>query len=238
MIDNFLRPPRGLSEVVADTLRGLGALSVILAAVFFELTDAGVIAFTLPGLVAPRFIGIKPWPDIMLSVTLLVAAWSSVLDLYTRITWWDLVVHFFCVGVLAVGCYLFLARLRIVPTPFTSGFTSPGGVILTTTFGLALGSLWEMVEWLGYAYITSDIYVTYEDTISDMATGGLGALGMGFAVAYLPLLHTAHPTSASAPPMSEGKSRLNRQRSTDRDSDPGSSSSMVCRVSPEKDLLD
>lgn len=147
MIDNFLRPPRGLSEVVADALRGIGVLSVILAAVFFELTDAGVIAFTLPGLVAPRFIGMKPWPDIMLSVTLLVAAWSSVLDLYTRIAWWDLVVHFFCAGVLAVGCYLFLARLRIVPTPFTSGFTSPGGVILTTTFGLALGSLWEMVEW-------------------------------------------------------------------------------------------
>lgn len=188
MIDNFLRPPRGTGEVAADALRVCGVLSVVLALFLFQLTDAGILAFTLPGLIGPRFIGLKPGADIMISVVLLIAAWSNVFELYTMIAWWDLVVHFFCGGVLAMGGYLFLARLEIVPTPFTKRFTPAAGLVLTTVLGLALGSLWEMVEWLGYTYITPDIHVTYQDTIGDMVAGGLGALCLGFAVAYRPLL--------------------------------------------------
>lgn len=195
MIDNFLRPPRGLGELVADGLRGMGILSLVFAAVFLELTDAGIFAFTLPGLLAPRFIGMRPWADAFLSGTLLVAAWSNILDLYGRIGWWDLVVHFFCAGTLAVGSYLFLARLRMVPVPFTTYFTPAAGIVLTTAFGLALGGLWEMVEWLGYTYITPDIHVTYQDTIGDMAAGGLGALCMSLGVAYLPLVRPVPGTS-------------------------------------------
>lgn len=192
MIDDFLRPPRGRGEVSADALRGVGVLSIVFAAVFFELTDAGIMAFTLPGLILPRFIGMKAWADSLVSVTLLIAAWSNVFGLYEAISWWDLVVHFFCAGVLAVGCYLFLARRGIVPLPFTAEFTPTTGIVLTTAFGLALSALWEMVEWLGYTYITRDIHVTYDDTISDMAWGGLGALCLGFVVGYLPLLRTPH----------------------------------------------
>lgn len=188
MIENFLRPPQSLLEVAADALRVLGMLSVVIAAVFFELTDAGVVAFTLPGLVAPRFIGMRAWPDIVLSSTLLVAAWSNVFDLYTTIWWWDNVVHFVCGGVLAAALYLLFAHLRIVAAPGAEGFTATAAIVLTTMFGLALSALWEMVEWFGYAYITEEIYVTYADTISDMAAGGLGALGAGCAVAFLTLL--------------------------------------------------
>lgn len=189
MIENFLRVPQSLPEVAADALRVLGAFSVVIAAVFFELTDAGVVAFTLPGLVAPRFIGTRAWPDIVLSSTLLIAAWSNVFDLYTNIWWWDGFVHFVGGGVLAAALYLLLAHWRIVAAPGAAGFTATAAIVLTTMFGLALSALWEMVEWLGYAYITEQIHVTYTDTISDLAAGGLGALGAGCAVAFLPLLH-------------------------------------------------
>lgn len=188
MIDNFLRPPRGVAEHTADALRVVGLLSLVLAALFLELTDAGIIAFTLPGLLAPRFIGMRPWPDIMISVTLLVAAWSNLFDLYARISWWDLVVHFFCAGVLAVGCYLLFTYLRIVPAPSSAEFTPRIGIVLTTAFGLALSALWEMIEWVGYTFITADIHVTYDDTITDMIAGGLGALVLSPALAYCRLL--------------------------------------------------
>lgn len=222
MIDNFLRPPRGPSELVADALRGFGLFSVVFAFAFLDLTDAGIFAFTLPGLLLPRFIGIKAWPDIVFSVTLLVAAWSNILDLYTRIAWWDLVVHFACAGVLAVGCYLFLARLRIVATPFTPRFTRRAGVVLTTAFGLALGALWEMIEWFGYRFITPDIHVTYEDTIGDMAAGGLGAFFLGFVVAFVPLVRDSPSTLTSEPRTSKGESHFHYQRSSGRNGDPAS----------------
>jgi len=190
LIENFLRRPRGLVEVGADVLRALAAVSVIVAAVLFDLTDAGVIAFTLPGVVAPRFLGMRAWVDISLTTVLLVAAWSNVFELYTSLVGWDLVVHFICGGFLAAVLYLLLAQLRIVPVPAASSFTPAGGIILTTTLGLALSALWEVIEWLGYAYISTDIYVSYDDTIGDLVAGGTGALAAGIIVAFVPLLRT------------------------------------------------
>ena len=188
MIEIFLRPPRTAAEVGADVLRGVGILSVIVAAIFFEWTDAGIVAFALPGLFIPRFIGMVPWADAVVSATLLVAAWSNVFDLYARISWWDLVVHFTGAGVLGAVSYLLLARLGVVAGPSERGFTPTGAVVITAMSGLALGALWELVEWVGYAYISEEIFVTYNDTIGDLAVGGLGALCAGFVVAFIPLL--------------------------------------------------
>lgn len=192
MIENFLRPAQSLAEVGADLLRGIGVLSVVVAAVFFDLTDAGILAFTLPGLFVPRFIGMLSWADITLSTTLLVAAWSNVFDLYTSIPWWDVPVHIVCAGVLAATLYLLLVQLQILAVPGTSRVTFTAGIVLTTSLGLALSALWEMVEWFGYTYITDDIHVTYQDTMADMAAGGLGALCAGFALGFLPLLRPTH----------------------------------------------
>ncbi|HIX00203.1 MAG TPA: hypothetical protein H9871_08680, partial [Candidatus Nesterenkonia stercoripullorum] len=59
-------------------------------------------------------------------------------------------------------------------------------IIHTTTIGLAISALWEMVEWIGFELFTEDIYTTYDDTIGDMAAGGLGALVAGILLAVAP----------------------------------------------------
>ncbi|EYT63423.1 hypothetical protein H483_0108400 [Dietzia sp. UCD-THP] len=199
MIDNFLRPAENRARMGADALRILGTLSVLVALLLHGLTDAAIVAFALPGLMLPRFVGMRPWADSAVSVTLLVAAWSNVFDLYTRIWWWDIVVHFVCAGALAVVTYLFLAHRGIVPATADGGVPAVAAVVLTTAFGLALGALWEMVEWFGYTYLTDRIYVTLDDTIGDMAAGGLGALAAGLLLAYGPRLWdpTALPTRRS-----------------------------------------
>ncbi|MBB1031035.1 hypothetical protein G6027_09070 [Dietzia sp. SLG310A2-38A2] len=199
MIDNFLRPAESRARMAADALRILGTLSVLVALLLHGLTDAAIVAFALPGLMLPRFVGMRPWADTAVSVTVLVAAWSNVFDLYTRIWWWDIVVHFVCAGALAVVTYLFLAHRGIVPTPGDRGVPAVAAVVLTTTFGLALGALWEMVEWFGYAYLTDRIYVTLDDTIGDMAAGGLGALAAGLLLAHGPrvLMPTVLPRRES-----------------------------------------
>jgi hypothetical protein len=200
MIDNFLRPAETASQMWADALRILGTVGVFVALVLHGLTDAAIVAFALPGLMLPRFIGMRPWADAAVSTTLLVAAWSNVFDLYTQVWWWDIVVHTVCAAALAAMTYLLLAHRSIVAPPATPGFTAAGAVVLTTTFGLALGAVWEMIEWFGHAYLTEEIFVTLDDTIGDMAAGGLGALGVGCLLAVRPqlLMPTALPTSESS----------------------------------------
>lgn len=186
MIENFLRRPRTAAEIVADGVRAFGFLSVFIAAFWFDLTDAGVLAFALPGLMIPRFVGVRAGVDIGFCLTLLVAAWSNVFDLYTRIAWWDLAVHFVCTAMIAALVYLWLSRLGVVASLGRNAVF--GAVLITTMLGLALSSLWEMIEWIGHAYISDEIFVDYGDTISDMAVGGLGALLAGVVVSSVRLL--------------------------------------------------
>lgn len=192
MIENFLRRPRTAAEFVADAVRAFGLLSVFIAAVWFDLTDAGVLAFALPGLMIPRFVGVRAGLDIGFCLTLLVAAWSNVFDLYTRIAWWDLVLHFVCTAAIAGMVYLCLNRWGIVASSGRRG--AFGAVLITTMLGLALSALWEMVEWIGHAYISDEIFVAYDDTISDMAVGGLGALLVGVVLACVEKIRDGAPS--------------------------------------------
>lgn len=188
MIRRFLQPPRGAGEWIADGIRVLGPLSVIAGFVWWTPASAGVLALTLIGLVLPRFAGVRPGFDIVFCVTVLVAAWSNVLLLYETVPGWDLVVHFACTGVIAAMGYLLLARLGLVPLPDAPGTRPATPIVVVTSLGLALSAVWEMLEWIGWRYISDAIFVAYEDTIGDMAAGGLGGLLAGVLVARVRLL--------------------------------------------------
>jgi hypothetical protein len=193
MVDRFLRPPSGPAELAADALRVIAGIGVVVAAVFFGPTDAGVLAFVLPGLLLPRLLGVRAGFDLVYSAVPLVAGWSNVLDLYTSVAWWDVVVHLTCTAVIALMLYLLLAEFGIVPPPARAGSAEARppratAVVLTAALGLAVSALWEMVEWFGHAFISSEIFVEYDDTIGDMAVGGLGAVMAGVVLARVRLL--------------------------------------------------
>src|SRR5690606_29559770 len=90
-------------------------------------------------------------------------------------------------GILAAMLYLLLSRWAIVPRPESADFTSRVPIVIVTALGLAISAMWAMVEWLGYRFITEEIFVAYEDTIADMAMGGFGALAAGILIAYVRL---------------------------------------------------
>lgn len=184
MIENFLRRPQTPAELTADLLRAFGVFSVLFAAVFFDPTDAGILAFVLPAVFAPRFLGTRAGADITVSLTVLIAAWSNVWGLYESVPGWDLAVHFVCTGVLAASLCLLLGRVQTLPAPRSALAVTALGVTLTTTFGLALSAIWEMVEWVGFTYVAQGINVEYTDTIGDMAAGGLGALCSGLFLMF------------------------------------------------------
>jgi hypothetical protein len=178
VIENFLRPPRSVGEYLADLLRVLGFVSVGVAAIWFSPTDAGILAFALPALLVPRFLGVRTGFDLIYGVTVLVAAWSNVLDLYTTVGWWDVPVHLVCTGALTAVLYVALERFDVIPA---QPVLARRRLVLMPALGLAIGALWEMVEWLGFTLISDTIVVAYQDTIGDLAVGGLGALLTGIA---------------------------------------------------------
>lgn len=188
MIERFLTPPHGLGAWMADGVRLVGVLGVVAALIWWAPGDAGIVALSLIALVVPRFAGVRPGFDIAFCVTVLVAAWSNVLDLYESIAVWDLVVHFVCTGMLAAIAYVMLTRLELVPDPLADSTRRATPVLLVTVLGLALSAMWEMLEWVGRTLLAPDIFVTYQDTIGDMAAGGLGALVAGFVVSRIRLM--------------------------------------------------
>lgn len=187
MRENFLRRPQGFGQILADLVRVLGAVSVVVAAIWWSATDAGVLALALPALLIPRFLNAATGFDLVYGVTILVAAWSNVADLYTRVAGWDLVVHFACTGVIATVTFVALVRTGILAVPRTGRFSVPSILVLFTVLGLAASAVWEMIEWLGKTFISSDIFVTYNDTIGDMAIGAAGALVAGVLARVLPI---------------------------------------------------
>ncbi|MET0303604.1 MAG: hypothetical protein ABW040_06105 [Microbacteriaceae bacterium] len=183
MKQRFLHPPSSVAEVLADLLRIAGLVSVVVAAIAWTASDAGVLAFVLLGLVIPRFLGMRALLDVLSGATLLVAGWSSVIDVYSRIGWWDLAVHFLGGGVVAAMSYLLFVRLGWLPGPRQT--TAVAVVVLATVIGLAGGAVWELLEWLGHTFIDSAIFVDYDDTIGDMALGGLGSVAAGVLLVLL-----------------------------------------------------
>jgi hypothetical protein len=192
VITTFLRPPHSVGQIVADGIRVLGVLSLVAAFVWCGPVEVAVFALALLGLVVPRFLGIRAAFDIGFGLIVLIAAWSNVFDLYTRVPGWDIVIHFIANGLTAAVLYvLFIRLLSRDAGGGTTEFPSWAAIVLTTAFGLAAGVVWEFGEWVGHTYIDSAIFVNYDDTIGDLAAGALGAIVAGTVLRYL----MAHNTS-------------------------------------------
>ena len=101
------------------------------------------------------------------------------LDLYARYWWFDRVLHagtIFAVT-LWLGVNLFAAGLR-PPTPILS-------FILLASVGMALGSLWEVVEWQFNKMMPADVIKGKDDMVKDIImdiAGSLFAAGVAMAL--------------------------------------------------------
>ena len=183
----FLQWPRTAGEFAADGVRIVAVLSVLAGAIWWTPTDAGILAFALPATLLPRFLRVRAGFDIVYGVTVLVAAWSNVFDLYTSVAWWDLAVHFVATGVLAAMLCVLMGRWGVVPWEPETRSPRRVPLVVVPVLALALSALWEMVEWFGYTFISEDIFVAYADTIGDMAVGGLGGVVAGAVIAVVPV---------------------------------------------------
>jgi hypothetical protein len=178
VIETFLRPPVTPAQWAADAVRALGTVGVVAAGLGWGAVEFWVCALALLGVFASRFLGLRPALDIALGVSLVVAAWSSVLDLYAAVSGWDLVVHFATTGLLAAALVVMAERAGIVPP----GVPRSARAVLTTAFGVTAAVVWEIAEWVGHNFVDPQIYVGYNDTVGDLLAGAAGSLLAGLTL--------------------------------------------------------
>ena len=116
-----------------------------------------------------------PW-EVATSAACLIAAISSYLLLFERISWWDIPVHAVLNGLLAV----LVARVLRSPQP------SAAEVIVT---GTVLAVVWELMELAGHHWVDSSVYVAPADTALDL----LAAVGGSVVAALLWRRHRPRP---------------------------------------------
>jgi hypothetical protein len=197
VVQTLRRRPGTPAEFAADGVRLLGPISLVSALIIFGLPAIPAFILVIVGQIIPRILGMRPAFDIAIGVVLLGAGWSNVLNLYTTVPGWDLLVHFCANGVAAAMLYLLYAR-RTDPDGSRTIRTSPTVVLLTTSFGLGAAVIWEQFEWLAHNLVDATIFVAYNDTIGDLTAGGLGSLLAGVAMTHVAAPARSNTGRASA----------------------------------------
>ena len=185
MIADLIRRPATHAEVAADGVRAAAVLSTIVMVFWWGPVDVAVFFLALGGLTLSRYARPHPVFDAVYGCALLFACWSSVLNVYELIAWWDLLVHCVCTGPVAGMAYVLGSHLQVLPAAGHGRRNRVGVVLQVVLLGMALSVLWEFAEWAGDAWVTEDIYVTYADTMGDLAVATLGSLAAGILLVAL-----------------------------------------------------
>jgi hypothetical protein len=135
------------------------------------LGAAGAVAWAVRPVLLPRAY------DLAFVLALTLQAWGEALGLYDSISWFDNVVHFTLPFFAAPTLYIVLARIDLVPDPKdeTDLRHYIGMWVVTFAFGVALGGLWEVVEYASDSWLGSDLQIDNPDTIGDLIADSLGA---------------------------------------------------------------
>ena len=171
----LLRQPTGAGEVAADVVRLLTVAGIPIAAFGGSGSDAAMVALGSLATVLPRLLHLRAGIDLAFAVTATVATWSAVTELYVAVPWWDLPIHFAFAGLLALCATAVLTRAGALPDTDVAPRPRVARVVVVGALGVALGVVWELVEWFAKVFLDPATYVGYQDTLGDLAIGGLGA---------------------------------------------------------------
>ena len=175
--------PRDGWTTTGDALRAVGVASMVLAPVLYGWVAVPLFALVLLGLVLLRLRDVPASADPPGGVVLLAAGWFAILDVYARVPALDLVVHAAAGGVGAPPALVVAQGSGVLRGPDDLGRKDPRPVVaylgVAGALGVALGYVWELLEWAGHTWVDPTIHIPYADTMTDMAACGLGALLAG-----------------------------------------------------------
>jgi hypothetical protein len=169
------------SRWVRDPIDLLRA-TFLIGAVWFAATGdpkgvANLIVASIAVLVA-RAIDLPRAYDLCFVIAMIFTGWGEALGLYDAIGWYDNLVHFIVPMLTAPVAYIGLARLDLVPDPRDETTTRHyvGMAIVTFALGVAIGGLWEIVEWTSDGVLGSELSLSNDDTVGDLIADSSGSL--------------------------------------------------------------
>ena len=139
----------------------------------------------LPPAVLGRVVRIHPAFDLLFSFALAAEAAASGLGAYDSISWGDTLSHVVLPVLSGPVLYVGLVRLGAAAQP-SAGPTARcllGAAVVTAASVLALGALWELVEWAADSALGTNYSQGNRDTLVDLLADSVAAIGGGVLVA-------------------------------------------------------
>lgn len=170
-----------------DVLR----LAMVAGAVAFALAGdtAGALVLAVLGGVAllGRLVNLPRVYDLSLTLGMALQGFGEAFDVYDTVPAFDNVVHSTLPLLTAPVIYIGLARLDVVPDPRdeTHARHYAGIFIVSLAVGMAVGALWEILEWRSDSWLGTDLSQDNDDTNSDLVFDLVGsAAGAALLVAW------------------------------------------------------
>jgi hypothetical protein len=172
------------NRVVRDPIDVLRAAFFAGAAAFAVLGELGGVANPLVGgiaLLVARAIDLPRLYDLGFTVAIILTGWGEALGLYDLWKPYDNVVHFIVPMLCAQVAYIALARIEVLPD-MREDFTAhryAGIFTVTLALGVAIGGIWEILEWSSDSLFDSSLQLSNDDTVGDLISDTLGAVAGG-----------------------------------------------------------
>ena len=121
--------------------------------------------------------------DLLFIAGMWLQAWGNALRLFENIDWWDNLVHLVVPFSSVPVLYVLLLRLGLLHHGIDEEGHPIGHriglVVFAMAFGLSIGTVYEIYEYVANRWLDAPIEIGYADTISDLALDAIGSLAGG-----------------------------------------------------------
>ena len=132
-------------------------------------------------LLVARAVNLPRLYDLALVVAMILTGFGEAFGLYDLFPSYDNYVHFLTPMLCSQVAYIALARLEVLPDPRDDTSTPHyvGIFLVTLSLGLAIGAVWEVIEWSSDGVLGSNLSMGNDDTVGDLIADGLGSMTGG-----------------------------------------------------------
>jgi hypothetical protein len=161
-----------------DVLRIGLVLATGAAALAGNVAGALALGFATVLTLLARVINLPRAYDVGFVIVLALHATGEALGWYDSIEWFDRVVHVVLPCLVAPVLYIGLARLDVLPDPRDETHVRhyAGIAIVTFCLGMAVGGLWEIVEFFSDGTLGTELSEGNSDTVGDLVADAVGSL--------------------------------------------------------------
>jgi uncharacterized membrane protein YjdF len=170
-----------------DLLRAVFFLGAVAFLVLGEIKGVGTLLVGGIALLVARSVDLPRMYDLGFTIAMFFTGWGEALGLYDLWRPYDNVVHFVVPMLCCQVAYIALARIEVLPDMREDFVPRRDAAILTVTFalGMAIGGVWEILEWTSDQIFGSNLSMGNDDTVGDLVSDTLGsAAGGGLLVAW------------------------------------------------------